>query len=311
MHNTTPVFEIADKMKLPNFFLIGAPKCGTTSLAAWLSQHDQVFMCTPKEPFFFCTDIAAQRAARSWDEYIRLFDGAAGVRAVGEASTSYLRSRVAVPTILELLPGARFVVCLRNPVDMVASVHGQMVRGVREDERDLAAALALEPSRRRGERLPPSTQEPADLIYSETCALGSQLARLYEHVDRDRVHLVFMDDLRAEPRRVWRELQAFLGVDDDQRTEFSVENARAMPRSVAASRMLRGLHRAKNWVLPGSSLGVGARLSRALERAPTAEETVMPSALRAQLARGFATEIDTLEQLTERDLSAWRTEEAA
>ncbi|WP_372921898.1 sulfotransferase family protein [Roseovarius sp.] len=293
-------------MTIPDFFLIGAPKCGTTSLAAWLSQHPQVFMCNPKEPFFFCTDIAAQRAARSWNEYLRLFDGAAGTRAVGEASTSYLRSRAAVPAILERLPCARFVVCLRNPVDMVASVHGQMVRGVREDERDLAAALALEPARRRGERLPPGTQEPADLVYSETCALGSQLARLYDNVDRERVHLVFMDDLRTDPRQAWIDLQAFLDVDDDGRTAFGTENARAVPRSAMASRVLRGLQRAKNRVMPGRSLGIGAAMGRALERPPTAEETAMPPALQAALLRRFAAEIDTLERLTGRDLSAWR-----
>jgi len=298
-------------MTVPNFFLIGAPKCGTTSVAAWLAQHGQVFMCTPKEPFFFCTDIAAQRAARTWEEYLRLFDGAAGVRAVGEASTSYLRSRVAVPAILERLLGARFVVCLRNPVDMVASVHGQMVRGVREDVRDLAAALALEPARRRGERLPPGTQEPADLIYSETCALGSQLARLYDNVDRERVHLVFMDDLRTDPRRVWTNLQAFLGVDDDGRSAFAAENARAVPRFAAASRVVRGLQRAKNWVMPGRSLGIGAGLSRALERTPTAAEMAMTPALRAYLTRRFAPEIDILERLTERDLSAWVKDETA
>ncbi len=298
-------------MTAPDFFLIGAPKCGTTSLAAWLAQHGEVFMCAPKEPFFFCTDIAAQRTTRTWGDYLSLFDGAEGASAVGEASTSYLRSRVAVPAILKRVPSARFVVCLRNPVDMVASVHGQMVRGVREDERDLATALALEPERLRGLRLPPGTEEPADLIYTETCALGSQLAQLYEQVNRDRVHLVFMDDLRADPRRVWIDLQAFLGIDDDGRSAFAAENARAVPRLAAASRMLRGLHRAKNRVLPGRSLGFGAGLGRALERAPTAVETEMPPALRVELARRFAVEVDRLEYLTGRDLSAWRHHEEA
>ena len=134
-------------MKSPNFFLIGAPKCGTTSLSAWLAQHDDVFMCVPKEPSFFCTDIEVRRAARNWQEYLGLFKGAGQARAVGEASTGYLRSRVAVPAILQWLPSARFVICLRNPVEMIASVHAQMVRGVREDVRDLGAALALEPAR--------------------------------------------------------------------------------------------------------------------------------------------------------------------
>ena len=293
-------------MTTPDFFLIGAPKCGTTSLATWLAEHPQVFMCSPKEPFFFCTDIAAHRAARAWPEYCRLFDGAAGACAVGEASTSYIRSRVAVPEILERLPHARFVVCLRNPVEMIASVHAQMLRGVREDIPDLGTALALEPARRRGEALPPGTEAPMDLIYTETCALGSQLARLYDHVERTRVNLIFMDDLRAEPRQVWVDLQAFLGVPEDGRRVFAAENTRAMPRSARVSRMVRALQRTKNRVLPGRSLGIGAGLGRALERQPTSAETAMSATLRADLTERFAPEVEQLERLTGRDLSAWR-----
>ena len=294
------------KIMFPNFFLIGAPKCGTTSLALWLTEHPQVFMCAPKEPFFFCTDIEAYRAARTWQEYCRLFDGADGACAVGEASTSYIRSRVAVPAILERLPQARFVVCLRNPVDMIASVHGQMVRGVREDVSDLQTALALEPARRHGDHLPPGTREPKDLIYSDTCALGSQLVRLYHMVDPARVHLIFMDDLRADPRKVWTDLQTFLGVPDDGRTKFTTENARALPRSIPASHLMRGLQQVKNRVMPGRSLGIGLRLARVLERPASAAEMTMPGALRADLMQRFAAEIDILENLTGRDLSGWR-----
>ena len=224
-------------MTAPDFFLIGAPKCGTTSLAASLAQHDEVFMCAPKEPFFFCTDIAAQRAARTWEEYLRLFGDAKGARR-GRGLYQLLRSRVAVPAILERLPDVRFVVCLRNPVDMVASVHGQMLRGVREDERDLGAALALEPERLRGLRLPHGTNEPADLIYTQTCAIGSQLARLYESVDRNRVHR-FSGRFACGPW-VWS-IAGVLGVNDDGRPRcYQVRACRSV-----IGQMLRGL-RAKN-----------------------------------------------------------------
>jgi hypothetical protein len=101
-------------------------------------------------------------------------------------------------------------------------------------------------------------------------------------------------------------LQAFLGVDDDGRSQFAIRNVRAMPRSVAASQMLRGLQRAKNRIMPGRSLGFGAVLGRALEREPTEEEMTLSPALRVELASRFAAEIDQLEHLTGRDLSAWR-----
>lgn len=293
-------------MTTPNFFLIGAPKCGTTSLATWLSEHDQAFMCTPKEPCFFCDDLKVQRAARDWSEYCRLFEGGAGARAIGEASTPYMRSRAAVPGILERIPDARFVVCLRNPVDMVASVHAQLVRGTREDVRDLRTAIELEPKRRNGEQLPPGTDDLSRLLYAEICALGTQLSRLYELVDRDRVHLVFLDDLKSEPGEAWRGLQAFLGLDDDGRTEFRTENARAMPRFPAVSRLVRHLQEVKAGVAPKLRLGIGANLGRVLERTPTADELAMPIELWRDLSTKFADEVLLLETITGRDLAAWR-----
>jgi len=131
--------------KAPNFFLIGAPKCGTTSLASWLSEHQHIFMCEPKEPYFFSTDIQAIRSAETLDEYLGLFSKVGETHlAVGEASTTYLRSCVAVPNILEFQPTAKFIVCLRNPIDMVESVHAQLYQGGRESEADLSRAWSLQ-----------------------------------------------------------------------------------------------------------------------------------------------------------------------
>lgn len=293
-------------MTVPNFFLIGAPKCGTTSLVKWLSEHEQVFMCTPKEPYFFCTDLLVQRAARDWDGYCRLFDSARGVRAIGEASTTYLRSDTAIANILEHLPAARFIVCLRNPVDMVASVHAQLVRGAREDMRDLRTAIELEAKRRQGEQLPVGTDDSARLMYSEICALGTQLARLYDQVESDHVHLVFMDDLKNDIAKVWIGLQKFLDLEDDGRMEFGIENARAMPRSTMVSRLVRNLQKAKAEIAPQLNFGIGARVARVLERPPTVDETAMPIELRKELSEKFADEVLLLETLTGRDLAAWR-----
>jgi hypothetical protein len=294
-------------MTTPDFWLIGAPKCGSTSLYRWLSAHPDVFMCNPKEPNFFSQDIAVyHRAAHTWDEYRRLFDGASEFLAVGEASTSYSRSRVAVPAIMERLSEARFVFCLRDPAEMIASVHGQMLRSGRENVRDLREAFRLEPRRRLGESLPERTQDPRDYIYSDTCALGSQLSRLYENVDRSRVQLVFMEDLRLEPRKVWRELQEFIGIPDDGRTDFVPENVRAIPRSVVAARGVRALQKVKNRLISGRSIGIGGIVRRVLERSPRTEEKGVSEALRAELVSHFSGEVDKLEHLTGRDLSAWR-----
>ena len=84
-------------MKKPNFFIIGAPKCGTTSLASWVSEHPSVYMSPLKEPDYF----HANEKIGSLKEYEQLFEGAGPEHiTVGEASVRYLYSQVAVPNIL-------------------------------------------------------------------------------------------------------------------------------------------------------------------------------------------------------------------
>ena len=84
-----------EKMKKPNFFIIGAPKCGTTALARYLSEHNDIFMCQPKEPNYFSSDLPMrQPGVESIDEYLNLFsDADDSCKAVGEASVWYLYSK--------------------------------------------------------------------------------------------------------------------------------------------------------------------------------------------------------------------------
>src|SRR5271168_2527435 len=177
----TPACEPSMTIK-PDFFIIGAPKCGTTSLAAWLSEHPDIYMSL-KEPHFFNTD--HNRFLNTLEGYERLFVGA-GERhaAVGEASVWYLSSSTAVKNILDYSPQARFIVMLRNPVDMVISLHEEQLFTGREDVADFAEAWNLQDQRRNGRRLPTMVWEPKYVQYGDLCSLGAQVARLLEAVPR-------------------------------------------------------------------------------------------------------------------------------
>src|SRR5882672_4936026 len=111
--------------QMPEFFIVGAPKCGTTSLYAYLSRHPAVFMPRVKEPFFFCSDIQTTSMVRSLDDYCALFALAPLGSMRGEASTLYLFSEVAIPRIMALRPDAKILVMLRNPSDAAYSFHQQ------------------------------------------------------------------------------------------------------------------------------------------------------------------------------------------
>jgi hypothetical protein len=105
-------------MPKPGFFLVGAPKCGTTSLHDHLAQHPALFLPAVKEPTFFGADVPLLPAVGSLDAYVALFDAGAG-RLCGEASTNYLASTSAAREIHDFNPGARIIVALRNPVDFL------------------------------------------------------------------------------------------------------------------------------------------------------------------------------------------------
>jgi len=302
-------------MKQPNFFIIGAPKCGTTSLAAWLAEHPNVYMSPIKEPFFFSEDIK-YRWCTDWNTYQKLFEAATSEElAIGEASTFYLFSRVAVPTIEKKIPNARYIVMVRNPVDMVYSLHEQQLRSLNENIEDFRTAWQLAAERRLGRNVPPGCKDPVLLDYPSWCRLGSQLERLFTLVPRERVLILVLDDLKENARREYLRVLDFLGVPDDGRTEFPVYNparqwrsrrvagaVRALAKGVARMKYVRG------W-LPRRSLGLVRRLekwnTRYRPRPP------MPSDLRAELEAYFEEEVQKLEQLLGRAFPHWRSEAAA
>src|SRR6185312_16840962 len=108
MHPTPPGF--------PNFFIIGAPKCGTTALSEYLRRHPNIGFSEQKEPHYFNDDFSS-RHIYSLDEYMKCFaSNSADKVAIGEASVFYLSSRSAVRNILQHMPDAKFIVMLRDPV---------------------------------------------------------------------------------------------------------------------------------------------------------------------------------------------------
>ncbi|MCP4662264.1 MAG: sulfotransferase domain-containing protein, partial [bacterium] len=161
-------------MKRPDFFIVGAPKCGTTALYHYLSEHPQVFLPEFKEPHFFAEDLSTPDHICSEQEYLELFLPAGDEhRAVGEGSVWYLFSSTAARRIREFAPEAKVIVMFRSPVEMFVSLHNQMMASLYEEERDPERAWALQEARRRGEHLGELCEEPRVLQYGEVCRLGA------------------------------------------------------------------------------------------------------------------------------------------
>jgi hypothetical protein len=289
----------------PDCFLIGAPKCGTTSLAQYLTQHPRVFFSDPKEPEFFNVDFEdAMRHAITGDDYRSCFRGATPEHScVGEGSVWYLHSTEAVPRILEFNPDAKFIVMIRNPVDMVYSLHSELLFTDDEDEADFHEAWRLQEERRERRHLPRGCRDPQVLQYGEVGKLGSHLERLYERVSKDRVHVIVFDDFKENPDRVFQSVLSFLDVPPMSLPSYEVVNSSKVVASKTIRRVLKDgarLKRALGW---RSSLGVGHRL--VVRNSKAQRRPKLDPAFRTELCDYFRDDVTRISKLMGRDLTSW------
>jgi hypothetical protein len=296
------IADTTSTMIKPNFFILGAPKCGTTSLAAWLSEHPDIYLSPTKEPHFFNTD--HKRSICSLKGYERLFAGAdKRHRAVGEASVWYLCSTVAVKNILNYNADARFIVMLRNPVDMAPSLHEEQVFTGREDVTDFTEAWSLQDARRQGHRLPTMVSEPQYVQYGDACRLGKQVARLLEIVSPGRVKFILLEDVARDPAAIYRSVLRFLDVGDDHHPNFQVHNQAKMRRWHALNTMAWVVSNARTALGIERGLGLWQRID-AINRVERLRAPISDN-MKRTLRDYFAADVVLLQSQIGRDLSHW------
>jgi len=203
----------ADAVGLPHFILVGAPKCGTTSLHAMLALHPDVFL-PEYEIFFFDVDdvmthpdffvhrdgLSFHDYDAQFDEYLAwyrsMFAGAQPGQLIGEDTTTYLSSPDAPTRIASLLPDAKLIAILRDPVDRTYSQYLHNIRAGRH-------SVSFERTLRTN---------PGSLMaygfYAE------QLERYRGFLNANQMLALFFEDLAADPTRELRRVCDFLGLED-------------------------------------------------------------------------------------------------
>jgi hypothetical protein len=268
---------------LPNFVIVGAPKCGTSSLAAWLRDHPDVYVVPEKELFYFTSEW--ERGQRWYEQCF----AANGQKAVGEATPTYLHEHRAHARLADVIPDAKLIAMVRNPVDRAYS-HYWHWHERKGDERTFEEAIAPELA---GER---------DDVFLAPGRYAEHLRALGDHFAPEQIQTVVFDDLAADPGAVYRAACSFLGVDDATVPDSvgSVENSFRYyyPRWLWAVFVRVRIGR----FLPGRA---GAALYRAMVR--TADPyPPMADATRARLVAYFEQPTAELAQMLGRDLSHWR-----
>lgn len=206
----------------PDFFIVGAAKCGTSSLYAYLKQHPQVYMSPNKEPHFFSQiepgadrRYVIPRTVASEDEYLNLFREANGAIAIGEASPSYLWDEAAAYRMRDKIPEARIIIVLRDPIERAFSHY---LMNVREGTQNLPFYEALLEDQNR-----PVKGWTSSNLYVELGQYASQVERYINFFGRERVCVILSDELKRDTEAALRRAANFLHVDEEPVSDIKSE----------------------------------------------------------------------------------------
>src|SRR5579864_2296553 len=225
MHDRGSTQDVSSP-EFPDFYLVGAPKCGTTALYDFLRQHPEIFLPSTKELLFFGSDLSYPTRLSEKD-FLAHYADRRGERRVGASHTAYLQSVRAAEEIRARRSDADILVMVRNPLEMLPSWHSELLLETIEDIEDLEGALDAENDRRQGLRLNRAARNSyvEALYYSEVAAFSYQVERYLDVFSAAHVHVILHDDLRRDPEGTYRAALAFLGVDDTFTPMFAVLNA--------------------------------------------------------------------------------------
>jgi hypothetical protein len=302
--------------RVPDFFVVGHGKSGTTALYEMLRRHPQIYMPEIKELRFFATDMDAhfqheRTEPRTLDAHLSLFDSAKPGERVGEMSTLYLWSRTAASAIAEVQPAARIIALLREPASYLRSLHLQLLQNHVETQKSLRKALSLEQARRRGKEIPRGCVRPQALQYSERVQYVEQLRRYRAVFPREQTLVLIYDDFRRDNEATMRSVLRFLEVDDTHPIEAIEANPTVAVRSARVEGLTRSL-RAGRGPLARAVRDAGKALTSqrvrgalyypAVRRATYGKPPPPDDELMLELRRRFRPEVQALSEYLDRDL---------
>lgn len=309
-------------------FIVGGPRCGTTSLWRFLKQHRSIRFPAIKEPHFFAQqDLRGSmeqdlRAHVERDYLDRFFRRHHDRRIGADASVTYLYAPEQLEPILRLWPESRFVVSVRDPLTMLPSLHRRLIYVGQETIPNFADAWAATSDRAVGRRIPRSCNDPRLLRYDEAPRFGTYIERLFAAVGRERCKVLVFDDLVADPRQQYLHLMEFAGLQPQDDVDLSPERTGQSVRYRWLQRILKQP--------PGRiKEHLGAEFYRQQMRDPADRDRgaiaalmsirrrlilwnrvsrppeLLPIALQNEICDRFREEIERLGVLLDRDFSHW------
>lgn len=293
-----------------NFFIIGAPKCGTTAMASYLSDHKDIFFSDPKEPHYFATDFEKYRI-KSKEKYMALFNNVNKETAIGEGSVFYLYSKEAMKNIFNYNPEAKIIVMLRNPVEMVPSFHSELIHSADEDILDFKDAWYSSDLRKSGKKISKITRESKLLYYTEIAKYSEQLKNVKKYFPENQIKVILFDEFKQNTQATYEDILNFLEVAQDGRVKFPKINENKKIKNVFLNTLIKRLPKPiTNFILKSkkifgikSNLGILNKINDLNIKHDKRE--VLSKELKINIIDNYKSDIEELSLILNKDLSKW------
>lgn len=281
--------------KLPDFMIIGAGKCGTTSLFNYLNQHPQIYLCSQKETYYFIpepnrSNLKQWGAICDFDSYQSLFKDAPEKNIVGEISTVYYKNPNSAQLIYEVLPEVKILAILRDPAHRAFSNYQMYVRNGNEKQ---SFRKIIEPNHR----------------YIKPGFYYKELIRYYEIFPAEQIKILFYEDLCKQPVEFIQDIFSFIGVDYSFVPDMSKKGRQGgLPKNMAVNSLLTNKNplrtMAANVLKFFFPSNVRQNIRSSLIKRNTYKAKLNQSD-RQKLIELYRDDILKLQELTGRDLSGW------
>ncbi|MDH5756091.1 MAG: sulfotransferase [Nitrospinota bacterium] len=299
------------KAKSPNFFIAGAPKCGTTALHEYLKTHPSIFMPEIKEPYYFYSHKdKLPLATHTAEEYSRIYhDAQEEATLLGDSSVLYLMDYQSHIRIRDFCKESRIITMVRNPLDMAYALHGQYLLAGWEDISDFQTAWNKQELRNSNDKLPAQCPHSSVLQYRDVCMNGRHITKLLETFPKEQVMVVIFDDFLSDTLGIYKKVLEFLGAPYDGRTNFPPVNESRLWRHQGVATLLNSLK--QPWAKIKKVLNIERtgiwNLSKDI-LAAKGKRRALSTEFKKELLSGFIDDISTIERITNRDLSKWKKE---
>ena len=292
------------EQRVPDFFVVGAAKSGTTSLWNWIKQHPGIFVSQnieDKEPAYYSTFWGM----KDRDRYLNLFSDASSEQQIGDFSTPYLTDPDSAALIAKDNPMAKIIIVIRNPVGRAYSLYNWMLNNGYEPVYPFERALEAEKSRMVDDQFQPEIGYRHNFFYFHSGLYTSQIEAYKSHFKEDQIKVLLLDDIISDRKEVMRDICEFLGVDKEFTPKMAPKNRGGVPWIPKLQHKLR--IKARNCSAWEKAIGFRFFLSFLIKlnagRSGTPRITIQT---RENLLARYQDEIKSLEGLINRDLDSWK-----